>query len=432
MRLLPAGLLAFALLDMSASAAFADQATTYAGTIGKASIIVELQAPGKDGAFVGRYSYMIKGVDIPLHGTDAKGRFTIEEEKPCTEDICWTAKNQVEKPTPIGAEWSLKPTSSGDGFEGTWTDKDSGKSLPIKLAKKGMRTLSGTDLDPTSIDYFFDAGEDQMSVLLSPKDLPYDFLKLDHPLKKGKVVKIDDSAYRMDLDSRSGLSFPTVIKLGKADPATLNRGLLDQRRRWSEIAFDCLSKVYHGNGWVGIGVEGTTGLDGAEVSVDYLTPRLMGFTESGDQDCGSPHPNHLDEHYLVDAKTGRPVTDKDLLADWVARDLDGKIVDPTKAEDPTLLTWGPGDKLLDYLDKNRYASPEGADVDDGVSDDCRTDENMHGNVGVYFKGKDLIFALVNMRYEDTGCAAILTKLPIKDAKPFLTKAGAAYFAEFDR
>ena len=141
MRLLPAGLLAFALFGMSTSTAFADQATTYAGTIGKANIIVELQAPGKDGAFVGRYSYMVKGVDIPLHGTDAKGSFTIEEEKPCTDKICWTSVNKLPETTPIGAEWLLKPTSSGDGFEGTWTDKDSGKSLPVKLSSEDTREL---------------------------------------------------------------------------------------------------------------------------------------------------------------------------------------------------------------------------------------------------------------------------------------------------
>jgi len=40
--------------------------------------------------------------------------------------------------------------------------------------------------------------------------------------------------------------------------------------------------------------------------------------------------------------------------------------------------------------------------------------------------------MVNMRYEDSECGAILAKVPIKDARPFLTAAGARYFAELDK
>jgi hypothetical protein len=429
MRLLPSALAAFFLLVICAPTAFADEATTYAGTLGKVHIIVELQAPGKDGAFVGRYSFMSKGVDIPLHGMDAKGILTIREEERCTEKTCNTATD----PVPIGAEWSLKPTGSGDGFEGSWTEKDSGKTFPIKPAKKGARTLPKMDQGSHLVGDIFSTDEDETSAVLTPKDLPFDFLKLDHPLEKGKVVEIGDSAYRMDLDSRSGLAFPTIIKLGTTDLAALDRRLLDERRQWEGTAFDCLSQAYLGNGWNGDHDQGTSGYhDGAaEVSVDYLTSRLMGFTESGGQFCGGGQPYFFDRHYIVDVKTGKLLTAQDLLADWVARDPNGNIVDPAKAEDPTGLIWGPGAKLLDYLDKNRYAGSD-RDGDESASDDCRTDQYMRGNVGVYFKGSDLIFALADLGADEATCAAILTKVPIRDARSFLTKAGAAYFAELDK
>jgi hypothetical protein len=428
MRLSSVSALAVFALFTGCSVASADEATTYAGTLGKASIIVELQAPGKDGAFFGRYSYMIKGVDIPLHGMDAKGVFTIGEEKPCTDALCRMANDELVDKAPIGAEWSLKSNSKGDDLEGTWTDKDSGKTLPIKLTKKGIRPLSAENTGVDMLDADYSPATGQTSTVLTPKDLPYDFLKLQHPFKKGKVVAIGSSSYRMDTDIRTALDYPTVIKLGKADPAALNRGLMDQRLRWEETAFGCLKRAYLGYGWAGLGGEGTNGFDDEPptVTVDYLTPRLMGITESGSQFCGFAHPNNFEDHSLIDAKTGRLVTTRDLLADWVARDIDGNIADPAKVADPDTLIWGPGDKLLDYLDKHRD------DGDDSADEDCRTQDNMRGNVGIYLKDDQLIFALVDMPYANTECAAVLTRVPIKAARPFLTEAGARYFAELDK
>jgi hypothetical protein len=429
MRLLPSALTAFLLLTICAPGAFADDATTYAGTLGKAKIIVELQAPGKGGAFFGRYAYMIKGIDIPLHGVSTNGVLTLEEEKPCTDKLCRKASGEVVDDAPIGAEWSLKPDNSGDGLAGTWTDKDSGKSLPVKLARQGVRKLKD---DIGSVD-MMTPGSSSVAMqdggrILTSKDLPYDFLKLGRPYKQGKVVTTGDSAYRMDLDSRAGLDFPTVIKLGDADHAALDHALTSQRLRWVSDAFWCYSVAYLGNGWSGSEGEGTNGFaDGdPQVTVDYLTPRLMGITESGSYFCGGAHPDNFENHILIDARTGQTLGAKDFLSGWVARDADGKIVDPAKAADPITLAWGPDDKLAQYVLDHRDRSDPSAD------DDCGIDDLVRTNLGVYFKGDKMILALVNLPYASMACGGDMVEIPLKDARPFLTETGARYFAELDK
>jgi len=420
--------IALALTLLSASSAFAVDAVTYKGTIGKIPVILEMAEGTESGSFAARYAYMSKGIDIPLHGTlDLDDGIKIEEEAPCDDKICKNADGDILEKPPIGADWTLESSADEQQLKGTWKDRKSGKSLPVMLTRVDSRSLGDSkgetvdDLDPSS------AARDATS-FVTPKDLPYDFLKLDHSLKKGKVTAIGDSAYRMDLDNRVGLDFPTVVKLGKVDPARLNRSLKDQRLRWVSVAFDCYSQAYLGYGWTDSEAQGTNGFDdgSAQVIVDYLTPRLMGITESGSQYCGGAHPDNFVTHILLDAKTGKPVTARDLLKDWVAKDVDGNLVDPAKVEDPTTLVWGPGDKLTQYVLGHRNES--GASTDE----DCPTADLVKTNLGVYFGGDKLIFALVDLPTVTVACGGDLSSIPIKDARPFLTKAGARYFAELDK
>jgi hypothetical protein len=426
MRSLSLSIIAFGAVIVSYSQAFAVELTTYAGTLGKASVIVELQAPGEDGAFFGRYAYTVKGIDIPLHGARTKDGFVLEEEKPCTKVLCRDANGDFLDRAPIAAEWSLKPDSSGDTLLGTWTDKDSGKSLPIKLSSEDTRELDDDITDFDMLEPF--SGLDQTSTVVTAEDFPYDFLKLDHPMKQGRVFVIGDSAYRMDFDSRVGLDFPTVVRLGRVDLSRLNRTLTAQRLQWVSIAFNCYSSRYLGYGWTGFDVDGTNGFDDGpgQVSVDYLTPRLMGITESGRWYCGGAHEDEITSHIVLDARTGKLLHAWDLLNDWVAKDVDGSLIDPAKVEDPNLLIWGPDDKLMHYVLDHR--NERGA----STAKDCPTADLVKTNLGVYFKGDKLIFALVDLPTVTVLCGGDLSSMPIKDARPFLTKAGAKYFAELDK
>lgn len=56
-----------------ALAAHAADAITYSGSIGSLPIILELTSPGPDGLRAGRYAYLAKGGDIPLHGMKSAG-----------------------------------------------------------------------------------------------------------------------------------------------------------------------------------------------------------------------------------------------------------------------------------------------------------------------------------------------------------------------
>ena len=73
--------------------------------------------------------------------------------------------------------------------------------------------------------------------MLTRESLPYDFLKMDRPLKKGVVEDFGGNTYRMDEDSRTGLSYPVVLTIGKVDPAPLNRYLAQQRLQFALPAF---------------------------------------------------------------------------------------------------------------------------------------------------------------------------------------------------
>ncbi|MBZ5762100.1 hypothetical protein LAV84_22995 [Rhizobium sp. VS19-DR104.2] len=223
----------------AASNGAAAEAVTYSGTIGRLSVIVEL-ATGKSGTFeAGRYAYMSKGTDISLHvKAGSNDALTISEEKPCTEALCKGSDGKVVDDAPIGAIWTLK--AGKNELSSEWVDKESGKSLPIRLQPKGNRTIQddGDIFDAMSPDA---AGSGRPEPLvLKPADLPYDFLKMDNPLKLGAVTNIGALSYRMDQDARiGGLEYPTVLTVGAGNRAPINRYLAQQRLQFELSSFSC-------------------------------------------------------------------------------------------------------------------------------------------------------------------------------------------------
>ena len=141
-----------------ANAAMAAQAFTFRGTLGKSAIIVEVSEPDANGKIVGRYAYEAKGLDIPLHGKQLKeGQYQLREEEPCTDKNCKNAAGDVLELAPLSFEWTL--TGDDENLNGTWSDKKTGKSLPIVLQGVGSRTLPESDtvelsvLDPMTVDF---------------------------------------------------------------------------------------------------------------------------------------------------------------------------------------------------------------------------------------------------------------------------------------
>ena len=408
------------------NAAAAD-AITYTGTIGKLSVIVELAAPGDDGTFLGRYAYLSKGIDIPLHGTKSgkSGDLQLEEEKPCTEKLCKATADDVVEVAPIAGDWALSEDKGQ--LVGTWHDKESGKSLPVRLERKAKRVLpEGSDgfdaIDPT---FLTDLGNPPV---LSKEDLPYDFLKMSQPFKQGAVVKVGDSAYRMERDTRTGLEYPVVVKLDGEDPGPLNAYLLQQRLQLSLPAFSCMARKYLGFGWYGMLGDGTTGYEdnGPTISVEHFSPRLMGIDESGTFYCVGAHPDNFDNHYLVDASTGEALVPQSLLRGWIATNADGVVVDPSTVEDESTLTFGPSEDLIKFVIDHRQK------IDPGMESECGIDAMVRTNLGVYFTQDTLVFTLQDLPYVSFACTNDLLKVPLKDARPLLTDAAAKYFPVLDR
>jgi hypothetical protein len=409
------------------SNAIASEAVTYSGKIGNISVIVEL-AKGKSGRFeAGRYAYMNKGTDIPLHVNAASnGVFTISEEKPCTEALCKGADDKVADDAPVGATWTLK--AEGNGLSGRWADKESARSLPVRLQQVGKRTIQddGDILEALAPDAAY-SGRPEPLVLKSA-DLPYDFLKIAGPLKPGAVKSIGAFSYRMEKDARLGdLEYPTVLAFGGQNPARVNAYLAQQRLQFELSSFSCLSRAYLGLGWSGMGGEGSNGFDGgSQVEVNLLNSRLIGLTESGSFDCGGAHPDNFSNFRLADARTGEALIPERLLRGWVAKDGDGNAVDPTKSPPGTHLDWGPSNELIDYVKKNREKT------DDDSERDCGYDDLIGQYLGVYFTEDSLVFTLQGLPHVIFACGYDMVTVPLKDARPLLTEKGASYFEVLDR
>jgi hypothetical protein len=410
----------------STNAVLAVEASTYTGTLGKLPIIVELAAPDADGKFVGRYAYLAKGGDIPLHGQKAAkdGDLALQEEKPCTDALCKTGDDLVTT-APMAANWALK--AEKQGLVGTWSDIKTGKTLPVTLTFKATRQLPENETGLEAIDPTFAQAAGDPPVL-SAAQLPYDFLKLTSQLKPGAVKTAGDNAYRMDNDKRAGIAYPVVVKLRGADPAPLNAYLLQQRLQLTLPAFSCMAAAYLGFGWGGFGGQGTSGYEeGPKVSVEYFSTRLIEVSESGMYFCGGPHPDSFQSYQLFDVRTGKPLVAEQLLAGWVATDTDGAIVDPKTVKDPSTLTFGPNDKLkafiTTHLDK---------DIDEGTKNDCGYDNLISSNLGVYFTRDNMVFTFKDLPNVSFACTVDLVKIPLKDARPLLTDEGAKYFKVLDR
>ncbi|CAN7680416.1 hypothetical protein [Rhizobium sp. LjRoot254] len=408
---------------------FAAEATTYKGTIGKTPIILELAEANESGEFVGRYAYLSRGGDIPLHGkTNVDGGLAIQEEAPCTKELCRDAKNEIVEKAPIGAEWTLRQSDDEQQLTGSWKDVKTGKTLDLKFAIVDSRELPEGDggvtlysLDPSSVARIDDHS------LITKADLPYDFLKMDVPLKKGAEVKYGNGFYRLDMDPRVEVEFPTIVRIGKTDIAPINAYLHQQRLQFSFNSSYCLSKAYLGMDWSGSGGEGGMGYDGPpSVVVNLLTPRLLGISEGGSFFCGGAYPDNFLRYQLADVKTGKPLEPESLLKGWVAKDADGKIVDPSTVEDKSNLKFGPSDELIKYVNDNRDRSDASRDEECGLSD------LVASNLGVYFTQDEMIFTLKNLPHVIFACGDDLVTVPLKDARPLLTDAGARYFAVLDR
>jgi hypothetical protein len=82
--------------------------------------------------------------------------------------------------------------------------------------------------------------------------------------------------------------------------------------------------------------------------------------------------------------------------------------------------------LIQFIAKNRVQ------FDDETEKECGYEDLIRSNLAVYFTADDLVFTLQGLPNVIFACSDDLLTVPLKDARPLLTEAGAGYFEVLDR
>lgn len=405
-------------------------AVTYQGTLGKLPIILELaQTPEDSGTTTyGRYAYLNKGIDIPLHVTKAKdGNLTIREELACTASTCPHADDDQPSRAPLGGTWKLELSGDGRALTGTWTDH--GKSLPVEIVVAGSRDYEmadgSTPLDLTTFatsQLWNDEAEGAKAIT---KDTDaYDFVKLSAGDKSAAPTKLGDYAYAYVTDDRTTFQFPRITDLGGTDMTAANAYLSTRDYAMRTDALNCSAMVYQGFGWRSFATDyaGTLGgYDDESTEVTYVSPTVLSWTESGSLDCGGAHPYNHHEFHNLDIRTGKPLDMSLIFKGWIPDG--GELVDARTH--PGDFVWKADATLADFVKKHRKSDSElGLDADS----ECPTDDLIDSNLAISFvNGDNVLFALGGLENVIEACGADLYEAPITDLKDLLAPGAADYF-----
>jgi hypothetical protein len=417
-------------LCLAASPAFAE-AVTYQGTIGDIPIVVEFSEPPHAGNadIFGRYFYVDKGVDIPLHAAPAaRSRFGLVEEVPCSEEKnnCPNAQDETPSNPPLGAKWQLEVEDGGETLTGEFST--GGRNRPVTLTHVGTRDFDPAGGMMTLTD--FASGLFWQGTVLTHETSPYDYLKVTSvKLGQGDPIEMTGGTFRYVTDPRTKFQFPRILKLEEGDAAMANQHL--EQRHWtmSLDALWCVAQQYQGFGWNGYNYDaGTLGYwDEEQVEVHYLSPTTMTWTEGGSLSCGGAHPYHHYEFHNLDVATATPLDLSRIFKGWVARNYDGEIVDIDEARaNPADYQWGPDDELLAFVNANRPSNGELGFNDEMA--DCPIDEMIPQYMAIGFKGDDVVlFSMDGVPHVAFGCASDLYEAPITELRDLLTDEAADYF-----
>ena len=241
----------------------------------------------------------------------------------------------------------------------------------------------------------------------------------------------------MVTDPRTKFPFPRAVSFADGSPVEAANAILANRHaRMNLAAFDCLAFRY-----ASYGVDSEWGIrggflgdyDNEYVELTYLSPTLVSWTQSGSLWCTGAHPyNHYDS-YTFDVVTAKPLTGKEIMADWVPREWGAapdEVADTDLAfENPDAYQWGPGPDLIAFV-RDHFA-------DDVLSDDPEFDEMCYGEQAIadqldvrFAAGPSLVFTVNGYPHVMSACMTDLFTLPLAEAKHLLKpEALAAYFPE---
>jgi hypothetical protein len=258
----------FALFAFSYAAHAAPWEGVFEGTIGKSRVIVELNAGEAKSDYKGgysegaRYSYVPKVRDLSLILTQDGDTLTFTETE-------WQHRMfDVEEDKRITGTWSI--AASRDAALGTWTSSDGKTTQPISLTR--VKLVPQADVGE---------GANQLSAT-------YDALWLENVTfnDAGTAKRFGDLEVRFTKDSAFGIAFPVL--------GDFPDGLVKAKAN-AMLLTDHMKSI----------VEYRTCLNGVPITwsdpetepqftltVDYATPTVLSYTESGSVFCGGAHPNN--------------------------------------------------------------------------------------------------------------------------------------------
>ncbi len=403
-----------ALAIAAASPALAD-ATTYSGKLGPVEIALELSADFAevDETSVGRYLYASNGIDIPLHVIEATAeKLVLFEELPCTVEICEPAYEAGELPEDLkGAVWTL--TSDGNGnLTGTWVASPGEAPLDLELNLVGTRPFDETeDMQPSQLAGLpleIIEGREGLNIA----NQPYDYLKATSGKQEwSEINEMGGVSYIYVTDQRVKFPFPQLVDTGRSgDQSAANQRLFTRQSVMINSGLDCEAQAYFGMGWMP-GSENWlgsyAGYPDEQVSVGYLSPTVMSWSESGMLYCGGAYPEVHTYLTSIDMKTGKDLDLSQIFAD--SRQGDWR--------------WEPGQSLIDLAISRREKSDDAE-----FEESCGMDELIATNLAVTFKPGDIaVFTLQGLPHVIQACQEDIFEAPIAELRDYLAPTAADYF-----
>lgn len=402
-------------LAATASPALAD-AVTYWGKLGSSDIVLELSMDYGDAndTVVGRYFYAKKGIDIPLHAVEAgPNKLVLFEELPCTPEICEPAFESDTLPDALkGGVWTLT-SEDGTNLTGTWAAKPDAKPVPIELGLFGTRPLGMSEparpLLMSGLPYEVFEGRVEFTHL----NFPYDYLKATS-LDPEATADITDNGvtYRYLMDPRAKFPFPQIVDIdgSPAGVELANQRLMSRRNALIVSALDCEAQAYLGMGWMPgtpdwLGSYG--GYPDEQVSVLYLSPTVMSWSESGSLYCGGAYPENHTYLTTIDMQTGRDLDLSRIFAD----------------SQMGAYRWEPGQSLIDLAISRRVVSDDAE-----FEEQCGMNELIASNLAVTFRPGDIaVFTLQGLPHVIQACQEDIFETPLAELKDYLAPTAAEYF-----
>jgi hypothetical protein len=275
-------LMLFCAFASASRANAADWEGVFEGTLGKAKVIVELNAGYDKSDYKGgysdgsRYSYVPGAYDLKLQ-LDNEGEMLEFTEATVPH---YAIKDLAADDKARSGQWSLNVT--GDTATGTWTSRDGTRSLPIKLLRKPLLNNVGADFNQLSVTY---------------NDLWFSYENIsgaDKPISFGDVTLAFEKDSAFNLPMPVFTAFPDASAMAKANDLLRHyyKGSLISNR-------DCIN---------GLNSEPPKPFEPEyNFEVVYASPRVVTISEGGSVFCGGAHPNNYVAYLTFDLVNGQQI-----------------------------------------------------------------------------------------------------------------------------